>query len=207
MTGYELLLVLIGWAVAGGSPGPATLAISGTAMHAGRRSGLVIAAGILSGSACWGIAAALGMSAVMLANVWVFEVLRYAGASYLLYLAVRSLRRALRSGDALPAAAAGDLRRLFFKGMLVHITNPKAILAWGAICAIALPSGAGMTQVWQLFAMLISVSLVVFLGYGLLFSSPRIARGYARARRWFDGAFAMLFGAASIRILIARLEV
>ena len=35
MTGYETLLILVGWAVAGGSPGPATLAISGTAMQAG----------------------------------------------------------------------------------------------------------------------------------------------------------------------------
>lgn len=207
MTGYDVLLVLIGWGVAGASPGPATLAISGTAMQSGRRAGLVIATGILSGSACWGVAAGLGMSAIMLANAWVFEIVRYVGAAYLLYLAIRSLRRAISPGDMVATAGAGDLRRLFFNGMLLHITNPKAILSWGAIYAIALPAGAGMAQVWQLFAMLISVSLVVFLGYGLLFSSPRIARGYARARRWFDGVFAMLFGAASLKVLTARLDI
>lgn len=207
MAGYEMLLILIGWGVAGGSPGPATLAISGTAMQAGRRAGLTIAAGIVAGSASWGIAAGLGMSAVMLAHVWVFEMVRYAGAAYLLYLAVKSLRRALRPGMMQAAGDAGDLRRLFFKGMLLHVTNPKAILSWGAIYAIVLPAGAGMAQVWQLFAMLIAVSMLVFFGYGLLFSSPVIANGYARARRWFDGLFAALFGAASLKILTARLEV
>ena len=55
--------------------------------------------------------------------------------------------------------------------------------------------------------MLISVSMLVFFGYGLLFSAPRIARACARARRWFDGVFAALFGMASIKILTARLEV
>ncbi|WP_299847078.1 LysE family translocator [uncultured Roseovarius sp.] len=206
MTGYETLLILVGWAVAGGSPGPATLAISGTAMQAGRMAGLTIAGGIVCGSASWGIAAALGIGAVMLANVWVFELVRYAGAAYLLYLAVKSLRRAVRPEDLSAAPGADDLRRLFFKGMLLHVTNPKAILSWGAIYAIALPAGAGMAQVWQLFAMLIAVSMLVFFGYGVLFSAPRIARGYARARRWFDGLFAALFGAASIKILTARLE-
>lgn len=207
MTGYETLLILVGWAIAGGSPGPATLAISGTAMAAGRLAGLTIAAGIVCGSASWGIAAALGMSAVMLANVWVFELVRYAGAAYLLWLAVKSLRRALQPGAVAGGALRGGLRGLFFRGMLLHITNPKAILSWGAIYAIALPAGAGMAQVWQLFAMLICVSMLVFFGYGLVFSWPRIARGYARARRAFDAAFAALFGAASVKILTAKLEV
>ncbi|MBT8408749.1 MAG: LysE family transporter, partial [Alphaproteobacteria bacterium] len=63
--------------LAGGSPGPATLGIAGTAMASGRRAALAFALGILAGSASWGIAAALGLSAVMLANVWLFEVVRY----------------------------------------------------------------------------------------------------------------------------------
>ena len=207
MVGYDTLLILLGWAIAGGSPGPATLAISGTAMERGRLAGMTIAGGIVAGSACWGVAAGMGMSAVMLANAWIFELVRYAGAAYLLWLAVKSLRRALRPGALRPMARKGDLTRLFAKGMALHVTNPKAILSWGAIYAIVLPEGAAATQVWQLFAMLIATSMLVFFGYGLLFSSPRIARGYARARRWFDGAFAALFGAASLKILTARLEV
>ncbi len=56
-----------------------------------------------------------------------------------------------------------------------------------------------------LLAALITVSALVFLGYGALFSSPGIIRQYTRARRWFDGSFALLFGAAGVKILTARL--
>lgn len=204
MSGVHLGLILLGWAIAGGSPGPATLALSGAAMEHGRRAGLTIALGIISGSACWGIAAGLGLSAVMLANVWLFEGLRYIGAAYLLFLAVKSLKSAARPRPARSAVAPA--RRLYLKGLLIHLTNPKAILSWGAIYVIALPATATAAQIWTLFACLIATSATVFLGYGLLFSQPRIARGYARLRRWFDVAFGLLFGAASLELLTARLR-
>lgn len=205
MLGAEVLLILLGWAIAGGSPGPATLAISGAAMERGRRAGLAMAAGVVAGSASWGIAAGLGMSAIMLAHAWVFETIRYMGAAYLLYLAAKSLRSAIKGGALVLQPASHE--KLFFKGFLIHITNPKAILAWGAIYAIALPPAAGAVQVSQLFGLLIITSMVVFFGYGVLFSNPVIVRGYTAAKRWFDGVFAVLFGAASLKILTAKLEV
>ena len=143
------------------------------------------------------------MSALMLANVWVFEIVRYAGAAYLLWLAYKSLRSAWR-GRA-PNAARIPQAQLFLKGFALHLTNPKAILSWGAIYAIALPPGAGGAAVWHLFGALILTSMMVFWGYAVLFSTPRIARAYARAGRWFDAAFGLLFGAASLRILTARI--
>ncbi|MGR3614888.1 MAG: LysE family translocator [Paracoccaceae bacterium] len=202
----EYFVILIGWAVAGGSPGPATLAISGTSMNLGRGAGLAIAAGVVCGSASWGIAAALGMSALMLANGWVFEVIRYVGAAYLLFLAAKSLKQALsKTPDVAPARVPSS--RLFMKGLLLHLTNPKAILSWGAIYAIALPEGAGMADIWALFALLISTSMFVFFGYAMMFSSAAIAQGYRRMQRWFHLGFAALFGVASIKILTAKLEV
>ena len=201
--GAEIYIILVGWAIAGGSPGPATLAITSTSMNLGRRSGLAIASGVLCGSATWGMAAALGLSAIMMAHAWLFEIIRYAGALYLLYLAVKSLRSAIFPK---PAANAQLLTsRLFAKGLLLHLTNPKAVLAWGSIYAIALPVGAETAQVWALFAMLISVSALTFLGYAVLFSSAPIARGYMRMRRYFDAAFGVLFGLASLKLLTTRL--
>jgi len=201
--GPEIFLILIGWAIGASSPGPATLAISGTSMSLGRRSGLTIATGIIAGSASWGIAAALGVSAIMMTNAWVFEIVRYAGALYLLYLAIKSLRSAAfpkeQSMQAVPQS------RLFIKGLLLHLTNPKAVLGWGSIYAIALPTEAVASQVWMLFVCLITTSMTVFWGYAVLFSSGPIAKGYGRMKRWFDAAFGLLFGAASLKLLTARL--
>jgi threonine/homoserine/homoserine lactone efflux protein len=206
MSGWEFTVLLVAWAVAGGSPGPATLAIAGTAMERGRSAGLAVATGIICGSAAWGIAAALGMSALMLAHVWVVDVLRYVGAAYLLFLAVKAMRSAMSDKPlATVGAKRGSLRGLFMKGFLVHITNPKAIFAWGAIFAIAVPPGSALGDIAVTFGALITVSCCVFWGYGVLFSLGAFVRGYQRMRRWFEGAFAVLFGAAGLKILTTRL--
>lgn len=201
MSVLQILPILVAWMVAAGSPGPATLAISGTATRAKWRAGLTISPGITCGSANWGIAAGLGMSAVMLANAWAFDAVRYAGAGYLLYLAVKSLRSGLAPAKR-AAGAENSVRRLFARGFLLHLTNPLAILSWGAIYSIALPAGAGTATVWELFGMLIACSATVFLGNSLLFSDPRVAAGYGRPRRGFDLALAELFGAPSLELLV-----
>ena len=199
----SLWLVLLGWALAGGSPGPATLAISATAMGQGRRAGLSVASGVMAGSATWGLAAGLGMSAIMLSHAWMFEIVRYLGAAYLLWLALKSLKSAWTGRRPSPGPQGSGT--LFLKGYLIHLTNPKAILSWGAIYAIAIPQGSDTVAVWSLFAALIATSACVFWGYALLFSTPRIARAYAKAARIFDAAFAVLFGVASLRILTSKI--
>jgi len=205
--GPEFIAIWIAWLLAGGSPGPATMGIAGTAMTAGRASALAFALGILAGSASWGIAAALGLSAIMLAHVWVFEIIRYAGVAYLAWLAFKALRSAWRGGDAaMGTPFSGSARTLFLKGSAIHITNPKAILSWGSIYAIASPADASPALVFQCFAYLYAGSILIFVGYALMFSSARVVAAYAHARRWFDLAFAGFFGFASYKILTARLQ-
>ncbi len=202
----EIVLLLIAWMVGGGSPGPATLAIAGTAMRRGRAAGLAVAGGIVTGSACWGIAAALGMSALMLSHVWLFTALRYVGAMFLIYLGYKALWSAWKNGNSADTTGLTDtsLRKLWTKGALIHLTNPKAMLGWGAVFAVAVPADASPTLIWQTFSMLITASAIVFFGYGLLFSSERMIRAYGRARRWFEATFGMLFGAAGLTLLFTR---
>ena len=197
-----LPLLLLAWGLAGGSPGPATLAISGAAMRHGRRAGLATGFGVWCGSAIWGVAAALGVSALMLSYAWVAEALRIAGALYLIWLGYKSLKGAIRPSPR--AEVTPPASRAFLRGLFIHLTNPKAILSWGAVFAVALPSGALGAEVWGVFAALSSVSALIFLGYGALFAAAPIRRGYARAGRWIEGAFGLLFGAAGVSLLAAR---
>ncbi|MCB4378921.1 LysE family translocator [Synechococcus sp. MU1644] len=205
--GAEFAAIWIAWLLAGGSPGPATMGIAGTAMSAGRASALAFALGILAGSASWGIAAAVGLSAIMLAHVWVFEIVRYAGVAYLAWLAFKALKSAWHGGDTpVGTPFSGSVRNLFLKGAAIHITNPKAILSWGSIYAIALPADAQPAAIFQCFAYLYAGSILIFIGYALLFSNARIVAAYRKARRWFELAFAGFFGFASYKILTARLQ-
>ena len=207
MTGWEFSLLLVAWAVGGASPGPATLAIAGTSMERGRAAGVAVAAGIVCGSASWGIAAALGMSALMLANAWMVELLRYVGAAYLMYLGFKALKSSMTDKPlAQVKAKRGDLKALYIKGLLLHLTNPKAIFGWGAIFAIAVPPGSEPLVIWESFAALFAVSNMVFFGYALLFSTGTFVRGYQKMRRWFELGFGLMFGFAGFKILTARLS-
>lgn len=203
----SFIAIWFAWILAGGSPGPATMGIAGTAMSTGRHAALAFALGILAGSASWGIAAALGLSAIMLANAWLFEIIRYIGAAYLGWLAIKALRRAIAPGQAaLGTPFAGSFAALFWKGAAIHITNPKAILSWGSIYAIVAPPEATPLMLFGYFGLLYAGSIMIFIGYAFLFSSARMVQAYARARRWFDLTFAAFFGFAAIKILTARLQ-
>lgn len=201
---FPLPLILLGWVIGGGSPGPATLSISGTSMAHGRGMGLRLATGVIVGSATWGIAAALGFSAIMMSNAWLFNIIRYLGALYLLYLACKSLISAWRGHPSKPQ----DISRVgaFGKGLMLHLTNPKAVLGWGAIYAVVLTPNAQPASVALLFGALILTSMTVFWGYAILFSSAPIARGYARLKRWFDLVFGLMFGLASLKLLTTKLS-
>ena len=202
----DLLPILIGWMIAIASPGPATLALTGTAMEGGRARGLAVALGVVTGSAVWALVAGAGLGAAMIAQAWVVEALRYAGAAYLGWLAWKSARAALRPGTArVQAAGAETLRHAWARGTLIHLTNPKAVLFWGAMIAVVVPADAPMAVVWQVGLSCLATSTLTFTLMALAFSSRPVAAVYLRLRRWFDGAFAVLFGAAALKILTARL--
>jgi threonine/homoserine/homoserine lactone efflux protein len=107
------------------TPGQDTLYIVGRTMAQGRRAGMASALGIGAGSVIHTLAAAFGLSYLLLHSAWAFEIVRYAGAAYLVLLGVRMLRRpALQA----PADAATPARALFRTGLLTNLLNPKVAL-------------------------------------------------------------------------------
>ena len=202
----NLPLILLAALAAGASPGPATLAIAGTSMESGRRYGLAIASGITTGSFIWSVAAAFGLGAVMLANAWAFELIRYGGAAYLMFLAYKSAKSALRPGTAAPIGMQHkSARRAFGKGLALHLTNPKAILFFGSLYAVGVPVGAPPSVLVTVIMAVGVQSAIIFHGYAILFSSAVMVRGYQKMRRGFDALLALGFGFAGFKILTARL--
>lgn len=203
----NLPIILSAAFVATASPGPATLGVASMSMGAGRQRGVAMALGVVTGSLTWSAAAALGLGAIMLANAWILEVIRYIGAGYLLYLAVKSARSALHP-RALAFSTVGDLtwRGAYRKGLVLHLTNPKAILFFGALYSIGVPPNAPLTTLLAVIAAVGLQSALIFLTYALVFSSASVARGFARIRRLFDGLLAIAFGYAGFKVLTAHLR-
>ena len=202
----NLPLILAAGLIATASPGPAILAISGASLRQGRRHGLALASGVTCGSWLWSSAAALGLGVVMLANVRALEALRLLGGLYLGWLALKAARSALSaSAPAAPAPRPGSLRAAYLRGLLLHLTNPKPILFFGALFGLGVPADASAQTLAGVVLALGLQSALVFHGYALAFSLPWVAQRYARLRRGFEALFALAFGAAAWKILTARL--
>lgn len=208
MDTVNLPLILSIALIAVASPGPATLAIAGTSMGSGRKHGVALASGIMSGSLFWSISAAFGLGAVMMANAWMFEIIRYFGAAYLLFLAYKSTRSVFSSSSVKTQnkIVIENLRAAYLKGLAIHITNPKAILFFGSLFSIGVPVGASPETLLTVIAAIATQSAIVFFGYALIFSSTPVAAGYAKLQRWFDAVFALVFGAAGLRFLFVPIE-
>ncbi len=189
------------------SPGPATLAIAGTSMSAGRRYGLALASGVVAAGMIWSAVAAIGLGAVMHANVWLFELIRYFGAFYLLFLAVKSARSALHTRNATATIQRlASPRAAFARGFAVHVMNPKAVLFFGALYSIGVPPDTGPLALLLVFCAVALQGAVLFHGYAIIFSSKMMVNAYMRLRRWFEAVFAIAFAGAAYRMLTARVH-
>jgi len=207
ISSLNLPLILVAALLAVASPGPATLAIANASMTGGRRAGLALASGVSLGSWIWSVSAAFGLGAIMLANAWMFELIRYFGAGYLMYLALRSARSSLRPVKLVPDARQPQtLRAAFGKGLALHLTNPKAILFFGALYAIGMPRGATPLELLIIILAVGVQSTVIFHFYAWMFSSAKVTAGYLKLRRGFEAVFALAFAGASLRILTAKLQ-
>lgn len=119
------------------TPGPANLFAIATGMEKGKGAALLGVVGMNSASLVWFVGAALGLGALILAFPAAFHVLALAGAAYLVWLGVKSIRGALKpasgEGSALAAAKAPSGRSAFVDGFTVQIANPKVLLFFGAV--------------------------------------------------------------------------
>lgn len=202
----NLLLAYSAYLLATLSPGPSNLAIMAIAMNSGRRPALVFAAGVVSGSLFWALLTALGLSAILTRYSQALLVLKLVGGAYLLWLAIRSARAAMAAPAApvmLAALAQEPVKKLYLRGLGLHLTNPKAILAWVAIVSLALPGGASMVDALGVVFGCVGLGVLVFGGYALAFSTLAARRVYTALRRWLEGALALIFAAAGLKLLLS----
>ena len=185
--------------IAAASPGHGIAAIVARVLGRGMRGALAFTAGVAIGDVVWLTIAILGLAAVAQTFQGVFEVIKYAGAAYLLYLAYR-LWTAPAAAHAVEAETSRERPlRLFLGGLAVTMGNPKVMVFYLALLPTLLDV-AGVTVIGyaELVAVTLGVLAVVFAGYVLLaararrlFTSPRALRLVNR------GTGAVMAGAAA----------
>jgi threonine/homoserine/homoserine lactone efflux protein len=186
-------------------PGPIVTLVIANSLAYGQRTGLATVAGSSSGNALLVAAGALGLTTLLALAAELFEVLRWAGVAYLVYLGVKQWREVFRAG-AMPAMPAMRSHKgVFWQGVLVAITNPKTIFFYAAFFPQFIDPALAIGP--QLVAM--SIAMVVIAtaldsGYALLAGRVRGLFASARANRVRHGITGTLLLGTGLGLALAR---
>jgi len=123
------------------SPGADTMLVIRSVISRGAAAGLLTTAGICSGLFVHASLSAAGLSLILLKSALAFEILKTAGACYLLFLGFQSIRQLFKNGKTAvdpiastsPSSGRKSARRAFIEGMLNNILNPKPAVFYLAL--------------------------------------------------------------------------
>lgn len=138
-------------------PGPAMLFLVSRGIGQGRRLAIASTLGIEAATATMVLLTAFGLTAIISSSVLAFSVVKYAGAAYLVYLAIREFRS--RGHFSLDSAVVPHARRAFLDAYLVGISNPKVAVFFLAFFPQFLHPGAG--PVWRQVLVLGSIFVAI----------------------------------------------
>ena len=167
-------------------PGPAVLYIVSTGIGRGRRMALASMLGIETGALFHVAAAAVGLSAVVASSVLAYSLIKYAGAAYLVYLGIKTLRNRDDS-NPLKIPGATSARGAFKRGVIVNILNPKLALFFLAFLPQFVVPNRGSVAPQLVFLGLLFISVAIVIDGIYAMTSGMIGNLLNRSQRFADG--------------------
>jgi threonine/homoserine/homoserine lactone efflux protein len=206
-TDQLLLFVCAGWLL-NLTPGPDVLYIVSHSLRSGARAGVVAGLGITAGCFVHIFAAALGVGALLAASATAFNVLKWLGAAYLLYVGIRLLTQT--EGQLLKTAAEGihpthntRLCPVFAGGFWTNVLNPKVAIFFLAFVPQFIASGTEHTTLAFLaLGVLFNLNAIpVNMGWALAAAwMARHAKAVQRSMHWLDRCAGALFIAFGLKL-------
>jgi len=192
------------------TPGPDMALIIARSAQYGTRAGVAAALGVGTGAFVHIAAAAVGISALILASATAFTVLKWAGAIYLVYLGIQMLRATFNAPEAAAPLSepppAASLRQIFLQGVLTNALNPKVAVFFLAflpqfVDADAPSKALAFVTLGLLFdgvGTLWNIAVACFAG------TLATAHGTRRIRTWLERGVGALFIAVGVRMALAE---
>lgn len=182
-------------------PGPAVLYITARSIEQGRMAGIVSTLGIGAGALVHVVAAALGISAVLMSSALAFSIVKYLGAAYLIYLGIKTLwQRNPQSTEKDISFEAQPLRSIFWQGIVVNVLNPKTALFFFAFIPQFVSAGTGNVAAQIILLGMVFVCMAICtdslyaLFAGTIGNWLRENPQFMAVQRWFAGSIYILLG-------------
>ena len=150
------------------TPGPAVLLVISQGVKSGFRSSLKSAAGILAGNTIYFVLSALGLGALLMSSATLFQIIKWVGAAYLVFIGLKMLliRKRLAGTDQNMVTPKRSVR-LFSEGLATQLSNPKAIVFFSALLPqFVSKDGSVLAQFIVLGIVSLAIELVVLVSYG-----------------------------------------
>ena len=188
------------------SPGPDTMFVVASSASGGSRAGVAATLGTASGSFMHAGFAALGISALIAASPVAFDVLRFAGAVYLLWLGVQALRNVMRAAaETNPASGEKTMTASYRRGLITNLFNPKVAVFYVAFLPQFTNASLGHVPL-QIFLLGLTHNIIGTIWLvSLALISGRAAESFARNKRirsWLDGFSGAVYVALAVRMLL-----
>ncbi|TKB09877.1 LysE family translocator [Desulforhopalus sp. IMCC35007] len=188
------------------TPGPDNLFVLAQAAQQGKRAGIVVTLGLTTGIMFHTLAVAFGAAAIFSTSVVVFNALKYVGASYLLYLAYQAWKASGRVGEQAEAERL-SWRRLYGRGVVMNITNPKVALFFLAFLPqFTDPALGSLFPQFLLLGLLFVVSTLLVFGAISLLAGwiGGYLRSSQRPARLLNCSAAMVFLALAVKLALVK---
>jgi RhtB (resistance to homoserine/threonine) family protein len=192
------------------SPGPDSLNSLAIGLARGRREGVAYALGVGVGCLTHTVWAMLGISAIVAASATLFNVIKWIGVAYLVWLGIQSLRSkgSLSAMRAAPDTAQHNAMQRFAQGVLTNALNPKVMLFFLAFLPQFVDPQHGAAVIWQLGLMGLTFTLITALAYSALaWSAGSVGARLAKQPRialWLERATGIVFIAMAARLALAE---
>lgn len=207
----EVLPLLGVWLLAVITPGPDFLIVVQNATSRSRRHGFMAAVGVTTAILFWATGSMLGLAVLLTRLSWLYEIVRLAGAAYLIYLGIRTLwssrRKVIESADrpvleGPPAPAS--LSRAWRMGFLTNAANPKAAAFFGSLLGALMPAHAAAGLQVMVIASIVVIAMTWYAVVATMFGMPPVTRVYRRIRRWIDRVMATVLILLGGRLALDR---
>ena len=201
----ELLLVALVHLLAVMSPGPDFAVVIRNSVSAGRQAGLMTAAGIGTGIFIHVGYSLLGIGLIVSQSVWLFNLLKLLAAAYLIYIGIRALRAQPQSpADERASTVYMAPRQAFINGFITNGLNPKATLFFLSVFTAVISAQTPLTVQAGYGLYLALATGTWFALVAVLFSQPRVRRGFARLGHWFDRLMGVVLIGLGLHLVLSE---
>jgi RhtB (resistance to homoserine/threonine) family protein len=196
----QLLVIVSVTALVMVTPGPDMLLVLRNTFAGGRRAGLHTSVGILSGNLVHITYCILGIGLIISQSILVFSALKFAGASYLVYLGVMSLRSGAQTLDTQHLEGRRHDRTWFVHGFVNNLLNPKGTLFYlGVFTTVIIPETSARTMLVLVLSMML-ISASFWLVFVFTVDRPMFRNALERSQQTVNRVCGILFILLGIRV-------